>query len=529
MKSLLILTLSIIAMNGFSSFTFNGDYQVHEKTNTVLKANNDNVITIYNSSDYIDESLITAFEEEYNCTVNYYTFDTNETMYNQFTLQPEGTYDLLCPSEYMIQKLVSEDLIIPLDRSKLTTYNEYAAQNIKDKLDEMLTTAQKKDGSYYTLGDYAAGYMWGTMGIVYDPEYVDEEDVKTWDIFWNEKYHKMASVKNSMRDTYVVGILHAYQDELNVYRQKYENGEISALEYNAKIQEVFDRHSQEDINKVREELISMKNNIYGFEVDSGKNDIITGKIKMNLAWSGDAVYSIDTASEEADKYLEYSVPEEGSNIWYDGWVMPKGANEELAYAFINFLSDPTNAAINMNYIGYTSFVASEEVFDQVVNWYGAHEYYEGTPYSAELEDVVHYGDKFYLCIQDAQGILPTDEEYFEELPEEDWPLTTPVDLSYYFASNLPEGKAALCYPYEDTANQLEAQYPTVEIINRCAFMNDFGKDNANVVIMWSQVKAATNMVPYYVIIILAIALVPCYFLIKIIKEKREQKYLSDFN
>ena len=77
MKSLLILTLSIIAMNGFSSFTFNGDYQVHEKTNTVLKANNDNVITIYNSSDYIDESLITAFEEEYNCTVNYYTFDTN--------------------------------------------------------------------------------------------------------------------------------------------------------------------------------------------------------------------------------------------------------------------------------------------------------------------------------------------------------------------------------------------------------------------------------------------------------------------
>lgn len=541
MKLLSVLSLSIISIIPLSVAS-GQNIKIEKSNNQIVQfANSDEIVdfkgqtlTIYNSSDYIsegegEEDLIGRFEELYNCKVNYYTFDTNETLYNQLTLQPEGTYDLVCPSEYMIQKLVREDRIVPMDKSKLGTYNQYVAKNINSKLDNMMTSATYEDGTYRPLSDYTAGYMWGTMGIVYDPEaIINEDDIKSWDIFWNEDYKKTASVKNSMRDTYVVGILHAYKDELEIEKTKYENGEITSEEYNAKVQEIFDRHGDEDIKKVREELISMKNNIYGFEVDSGKNDIITGKIKMNLAWSGDAVYSIDTAMEEAGKFLMYSVPEEGSNIWYDGWVIPKGSTkQDLAYAFINFLSDPYNAAINMNYIGYTSFIASEEVFDQICNWYGAHEYYEGTTYSAENEDVVHYNDKFYLCIQDAQGILPTDSEYFEELNEEDSPMSTPVDLSYYFDGNLPEGKKALLYPYEDSQNQLEAQYPTEEIINRCAFMNDFGDDNAKVIIMWSQVKAATNMVPYYIIFILVIAFVPCFFLIKFIREKNNEKYYKN--
>lgn len=522
MKLPIILALIITSSSLASSLSLNGE--INHQKRYVNDQFQGQTLTVYNSSDYIDEELISSFEEEYGVKVNYYTFDTNETMYNQLTLQKEGTYDLVCPSEYMIQRLVSEDLIIPIDRSKLDVYNTYAAQNIKNKLDEMYTTRVKDDGTYYTLGDYAAGYMWGTMGIVYDPEYVSREDVKTWDVFWNPEYYKMASIKNSMRDTYVVGILHAYRDELNEGKAKYEAGEITSDEYNDIVQEIFNRHGEEDIALVKQELISMKENIYGFEVDSGKNDIITGKIKMNLAWSGDAVYSIDTAAEEADKYLEYAVPEEGSNIWYDAWCLPKGANEDLAYAFINYLSDPENAAINMNYIGYTSFIASESVFDQIVSWYGAHEYFEGTTYYSENEDVVHYNDSFYLCINDSTGNLPTDEEYFEELSEEDWPLTEPVDLSYYFEGNLQEGKQPIVYPYEDSANQLEAQYPTQEIINRCAFMNDFGEDNGDVVIMWSQVKASTNMIPYYVILGVGFFIVIAYFVIKLIIDKREKKY-----
>lgn len=525
MKKYLLFVISIfsfVTMSGCNNKKDNNDNQVIQS--------GDKELTIYNSEDYIDETLIKEFEKEYGVKVNYYTFDTNETLYNQFTLQKEGTYDLICPSEYMIQRMVSEDLLIPLKKDKLETYYQYGAKNIVDKLNNMPTTKTDEAGNPLSLGDYASGYMWGTMGLIYDPEAVDEEDIKSWDILWDKDYYKKASVKNSMRDTYVVGILHAYRDELRVARNEFKEGKITSKEYNDVVQKIFNYHDEENVQKVKEELISLKSNIYGFEVDSGKNDIITGKIKMNLAWSGDAVYSIATAAEEANKVLKYSVPEEGSNIWYDGWVLPKGANEDLAYKFINFLCDPINAAINMNYIGYTSFTASEEVFDQVATWYGGEEFFEGTTYYPANEEeetdasIVYYEDNFYQCIKESLNNLPTNEEFFELLSEEDSPLKEPVDLSYYFQGNLQEGKKAIVYPFEACANQLETQYPTTEIVERCAFMNDFGEDNANVIIMWGQIKASTNMMPYYFILLIALLAIPAYYIIHIVNEHNEKKY-----
>lgn len=503
-------------------------------------------LTIYNCEDYISSSfdeeegyidLITLFEYVYDVKVNYYTFDTVETMYNQMTLQNEGYYDLVCPSEYMIQRLINEDLIEKIDKEKLSTYYKYGATNIINRFNNMEATSLDENGNKKKLGDYAAGYMWGTLGIIYDPEYISQEDTASWDVYWDNQYYKYASVKNSMRDTYVMGILHGYKDELNSYKEQLLNGkneeDLSNEEYNdfiskynVKLQEVFDRHEEKDIKVVRDELCSLKNNIYGFEVDSGKNDIIDGKIKMNLAWSGDAIYSIDTASSlNNPKYLYYSVPEEGSNIWYDGWCMPKKANKELAYAFINFLSDPTYAANNMSYIGYSSFIASEEVFNTVMPWYGATEFYIDDEYEADY-NYVHYNNKFYLCIKDSQGNLPTDEEFFEEVSEEDAPLDEGYDVSYYFKDALPEDKSTIIYPYDDFyQNTLEAQYPSDKIIKRCAVMNDFGEANKDVVIMWSQVRASTNMIPYYIILGLTILAIPTYFIVKGIKRKINKKYI----
>lgn len=492
-------------------------------------------LVIFNCEDYMAEkdetdpdynddiyALEANFEKLYGCTVDYYTFGTLEEMYNQLKLQKEGTYDLICPSEYMIQKMVNEDLIIPLDKTRLDTYYKYANTDLVNKLDSM-KTSKEIDGKVMSVGDYCAGYMWGTMGIVYDPNEISEEDVKSWDVFWDKKYNKMASIKNSMRDTYVVGILHAYKEELE--KAKAQN--LSPEEYNAVVQEIFDRHDDETLKKVQKELISLKENIYGFEVDSGKNDIITGKIKMNLAWSGDAVYSIDTGKEEANKLLKYSVPEEGSNIWYDGWVMPKGANEDLAYEFINYISQPEIAAINMDFIGYTPFITSEEVFDQVASWYGATNYHASTTYYED--NIVKYEDSYYICVAESINNLPTNTDYFE-LYEEGDILDTPTDLSYYFKDYFDDpSKDALIYPFEDCQNQLETQYPTLDIINRCAFMNDFGSDNEKVIIMWGQVKAATNMIPYYIILILAVTFVPCYFLIKYINNRRNNIYASKRN
>ena len=555
-----LLCISLVSLLGLPLLGVGGNFKT--SSNEVIKPHkltlnedfNGQSLTIYNCADYIDETLIEAFEEKYNCVVNYYTFDTNETMYNQLTLQPEGTYDLLCPSDYMIQRLVREDLVEPIDIEKeCPVYAKYATSAVRSKLSSMYADTNGDGVKDTSLDNYAAGYMWGTLGIIYDPYCSDtiREDVKSWDVFWDSQYKDLISIKNSMRDTFVVGLMHGYKNgafsHLDIdqnAKETFENDlknakneeEIAQArsKYNAVIQGLFDLVINQDdyqdtIKIVKDELISLKQNIFGLEVDSGKNDIITGKIKMNLAWSGDAVYSIDQALEASDKVLEYYVPEDGANVWYDGWVLPKKANRELACKFIDFLSEPENATMNMDYIGYTSFIACDEVFDLVSSWYGVSDFYEdGYYYSENVEEeidasIVKYQDKFYACIQDSQGNLPTDENYFEEIDGEELGLADPYDLGFIFKDNLQEGRSGVIYPYEDCLNQLIAQYPDENTIARCAVMNDFANRNEEVVIMWSQVKAYTNMTPYYVVLIITGVSVVSYFTYTFIKKQKSTR------
>jgi hypothetical protein len=362
-----------------------------------------------------------------------------------------------------------------------------------------------------------------------------------------------------MRDTYVVGLMHHYsQDEefqkiMNEYLAN--PSEENCAAYNDLIQDIFDfkldgsetssAENYQKIANVQEELISLKDNIFGFEVDSGKNDIITGKIKMNLAWSGDAVYSIDTALEESGKVLEYSVPEDGANIWYDGWALPKGANKALAYAFLDFMSSPDAAAANMDYVGYTPFIVGDDIFSLASSYYGAASYDENYAYTYDSEedfgDHVIYDDQLYMCIKDApEGTLPTNEEYFTSLEYENgttyyegdmvsyqgkiynciveetsasindttsFEEVEPYDLSYLFEGSIDSSREASIYPYLGSENQLQTQYPSKEIIARCAIMNDFGTYNDAVIIMWGQVKAYTNMMPIYIFLIVFVVIV----------------------
>ena len=540
-------------------------------------------LTIYNCEDYIaqgDEALIdviSEFEKKYQCKVNYYTYDTNETMYNQFSLQKEGTYDLICASEYMIQKMVKEGLVQKMhDYSEtIPNYEKYASKELRNKLKNMTVIT---DGDIeVNLDQYAVGYMWGTLGIIYDPYCSDTitEDVKSWDIFWDEDYNNLISIKNSMRDTYVVGLMHAYSqsEEFKQLKQNYlENPtEENCKAYNDLIQNIFDfkldgseaseNENYAKIETVKDELISLKQNIFGFEVDSGKTDIVTGKIKMNLAWSGDAVYSISTAYEEAGKVLEYSVPEDGGNIWYDGWTIPYGADKELAYKFLDFISTPENAASNMDYIGYTPFIVGDQLFDMTTSWYGISSYsstmtyeegqnciYEGKLYRALKEstgnlttnseyfeeakfnssntyyssNVVEYNNEWYYCLtENEDGVTNssiTDTEVWEKMDKEAY------DLSYLFEGTLEEGKDGIIYPYPGSFNQLQTQYPSKEITARCAIMNDFGKYNADVIIMWGQVKAYTDMTPVYVFLIVIVVIVISLFVIMFIRKRRSAHY-----
>ena len=202
----------------------------------------------------------------------------------------------------------------------------------------------------------------------------------------------------------------------------------------------------------------MKNNIFGFEVDSGKTDIATGKITINFAWSGDAVYSMDFSEEDpVNKELYYSVPEEGSNIWFDGWVMPKGANKKLAQRFMDFVCLPDIAVKNMEKIGYTSAIGGDDVLDMINDWYGV-----------------------------------TDGEY-------------EVDLSYFFGDTVSDEKKTdgkVIVKTDTLGRQFSAQYPTIDVVTRCAIMKDFGDMNDTVMAMWQEFK--TEKVYVFGVVIIAI-------------------------
>jgi len=182
----------------------------------------------------------------------------------------------------------------------------------------------------------------------------------------------------------------------------------------------------------------MRKNLYGLETDEGKLEVIAGRLDASYQWSGDAVFIIDEA-EVNDLALEYSIPESASNLWFDGWVMMKDANEHAATAFINFLSMPQNVVRNMYYIGYTSCIAGDEVFDYVQETYSADE---------EETDVSEY------------------------------------DLSYFFGDGHTITAAT-----SQLRRQLFAQYPDSNTIDRLVVMKYFDKKtNERANRMWNNIK-----------------------------------------
>lgn len=423
--------------------------------------NDTQILKVYNWGDYIYDGtdpiyddngepikgIVEQFEEYYaqkhpgkKVQIDYQMFDTNEVMLNEIKTG-KTQYDLICPSDYIIQKMMREDMLEKIDISKVPNYVQYASP-----YHQALFEANGWD-------EYSIGYMWGTVGLTYNPATVDEKDMESWQSLWSIDYNKKILIKDSMRETYLVGVMKVYRHELEDAKEQYEDGIITASQYNAIISDIFNRHDSNTLDKAEEALTVLKKNIYGFEVDSGKNDIATGKVDINLAWSGDAVYSMNTAEEDNDVELNFSVPLEGSNIWFDGWCLPKGANKELSYEFLDFLSKPSIAKLNMEYIGYTSFIAGDEMLDMVWDWYG-----------------------------DEEG------EYS-------------VDLSYFFNGTLSnEYDASRMVVKTDTlGRQFSAQYPDLETVTRCAVMEDYGNENENVVAMWERLKA--NDVPTWLIIV----------------------------
>ena len=480
------------------------------------------VLNVMSWEDYIWDSnessdpqpaLIRNFEDYYykktgeRVTVVYSTQGTCENMYTELKMNPN--YDLLCPSEYMIMKMMSEGMLEKFDRTKqskvkrddgtnkigVETYDKSVSPYISDVFKSLNINGE-------SVYDYACCYMWGTMGYVYNPEFVSEENISHWSAVWNPEYKNKSTIKDSVRDSYILALGNAYSGELMALADEYKRGKLSAKDYNAKLTEIFNRVDEKSLEITGKDLKNLKNLLYGYEVDSGKKDMAAGKIWINFAWSGDAVYAMDFAEDpeevgENTAELNYCVPVEGSNIFFDGWVMPKGADVELAQAFIDYIETPENAVLNMDFIGYTTSIATDEVLDYVMQTYGL---YRGKPdedgktstaltYYAEILD--EEGEVVDYTLENCELTVKTDEngnETYFIFDGEDETEVYKVDLSYLFNT---ESGAVL---YTDTlGRQFSAQYPDFETVTRCTVMGHMDNDKLERLnFMWAEAKEGNS-------------------------------------
>lgn len=368
----------------------------------------DEMLYVMNWYEYIDEDLLGEFEEYYyektgkTISVVYITQDTNEIMITQ-TINADSAasggkmnLDLVCPSEYAIQKLLTLDLIQPLGEKKEELWNGIQplfTTEIQKTFSDLEINGQRVD-----LTDYFVPYMMGTLGIMYNTDKVTEKDLEEgWGLLWNSGNNPELKgkiyMKDSIRDAYVAAVM----------RLK-ETGELPVGYENMTAQQLINNSDDQLIAAVEEVLKAQKEQVMGYSVDFDKDEMKAGRAYVDLAWSGDAAYTIEEAAEEGVN-LDYFVPESGSNIWFDGWVVTKKAqNPEAAIMFVEYLNQPVNAVRNMMAIGYSSAVepeilrADEEAMEVLAeNEYDEEEffsnqvmYYTGT---ADLGVMKDFGNK----------------------------------------------------------------------------------------------------------------------------------------
>jgi spermidine/putrescine transport system substrate-binding protein len=342
----------------------------------------------------------------------------------------KADFDVVCPSEYIVERMMRNELLLPIltpefeaeINAKGINYFDCVSPYIK----EQFSLLEAPEGQ--NPNDYAVGYMWGTTGILYNAKYVSEEEAMSWDLMFDKRLQDKIFVKDAFRDVYSPILIYAKTLEA---RANGTLGEDEMLDIET-IRELMYDSSDESISLVESYLKRMKELVAGWEADFGKEMMTQEKAWINLMWSGDAVWAIEEASE-VDVELAYTVPVEGSVVWFDGWVIPKYAvNQRAARYFIDFMCKPENAIRNMDATGYVSVVTNEEVLEQI-----------NSP-----------------------------EDYDE-----------PIDLSYLFVDS--EGN-----PIEgsDSVYTDPVLYPCRTVINRCAVMHDSGNRTDKMLEMWSRVK-----------------------------------------
>ena len=408
--------------------------------------NRDEILKVYNWSDYIDESVIPEFEQWYQeqtgqeVKVIYQTFDVNETMLSKIEKGHED-FDVICPSDYIIERMLQNHLLLPIDRDFGNTPNyidENLSPYVRDRFDKM-------SAGGFNANDYAVGYMWGTTGILYNAKYVTDEEASTWDVIRNPKFADKIFIKDSPRDVFSQIIIYLRREDVAA-------GKVT-------LDELMYDSSDEALEAVEAYMKEVRPLVAGWEADFGKDQMTQERGWVSLNWSGDGVWAIEEA-EEMGVELRYSLPKEGFAVWFDGWVIPKFAeNIRAAKYWINFMSRPDIVIRNVDVTGYVSVSGAQEVLEAF-----------------------------------------TDESY------------DPIDLSYFFG---PGAESVCVNP---------VLYPPKEDIDRSTQEHDWGDRTPELVAMWNRVKGSSaNSWTMIVVLVFILALAGFAIYSKFFKKRKKSR------
>lgn len=266
-------------------------------------------VIVYNWGEYIDPEIIDLFEEETGIDVIYEEFETNEIMYPKIQ-SGAIAYDVVCPSDYMIQRMIENDLLAEINYDHIP--------NLKYIGDNYMKMTRQFDPE----NKYSVPYLWGTVGILYNKKMVDEP-VDSWGILWDKKYEDSILMQDSVRDAFAVAL-------------KYLGYSLNSTDL-------------DELEAAKNLLIEQKPLVQAYVIDQVRDKMIGGEAALGVIYSGEALYC-----QQENPDLDYVIPKEGTNIWIDSWVIPKNAkNVENAEAFINFLCRPDIAKMNFDYITYS--------------------------------------------------------------------------------------------------------------------------------------------------------------------------------
>lgn len=271
---------------------------------------NDEKLVVYNWGEYIDPEVLTMFEEETGIDIVYEEFETNEILYPKIS-SGAIAYDVICPSDYMIQRMIENDLLSEINFDNIP--------NLKNIGKQYLEQSRQFDPE----NKYSVPYCWGTVGILYNKMMVDEP-VDSWSILWDPKYKDNILMQDSVRDAFGVTL-------------KYLGYSLNSIDL-------------DELTEAKNLLIEQKPLVQAYVIDQVRDKMIGNEAALGVIYSGEAIYT-----QKENPNLEYVIPKEGSNIWIDSWVIPKNAeHKENAEKFINFLCRPDIALMNFEYITYST-------------------------------------------------------------------------------------------------------------------------------------------------------------------------------